>query len=275
MAKKARAKTAKKKSNLRVSNPPLFKSEEQFDDFLPGDAYSKLVVGRRSTRSEIARIERLLSFEHILWTRGLRHIAGVDEVGLGALAGPVVAAAVIFPPHFSVRKLLGVNDSKKLTPLKRDALNRRIQREAVAIGIGMAEVNEIAELNIFHAGQLAMRRAVSNLTVAPEHVLLDGRPMDDFAVPHNCFIKGDALNFSIAAASIVAKVYRDELMTEFDKTYPQYGFGRHKGYGTEAHWEALKTYGTSPIHRSSYERLRELSTLEDSDVQEEIFSLRK
>ncbi len=275
MPKKARAKISRKKSSLRISNPPPFKSEEQFDDFLSGDAYSKLVVGRRSIRSEIARIERLLSFEHILWARGLRYIAGVDEVGLGALAGPVVAAAVIFPPHFSVRKLLGVDDSKKLTSLKRDALSRRIRREAVAIGLGMAEVNEIAELNIFHAGQLAMRRAVSNLTVAPEHVLLDGRPITDFAIPHNCFIKGDSLNFSIAAASIVAKVYRDELMTEFDKTYPQYGFGRHKGYGTEAHWAALKTYGTSPIHRSSYEKLRELGALEDPGVQEEIFNLRE
>ena len=135
MPKKTRAQAPKKKSSMPISsNPPLFKGEEKFDDFLSGDAYSKLVVGRRSTRSEIARVERLLSFEHILWTRGLRHIAGVDEVGLGALAGPVVAAAVIFPAHFNVRKLLGVNDSKKLTPIKREALNRRIRREAVSIG---------------------------------------------------------------------------------------------------------------------------------------------
>ena len=233
----------------------------------------KLLAGRRSMRSELSRLDRLLCFEYILWARSVKFVAGVDEVGLGALAGPVIAAAVVFPPHVEIKKLAGMNDSKKLTPLKREILNERIREQALSVGIGLVDIDEIAKLNIYRAGQEALRRAVKNLTVEPEHVLIDGRPVPGLAIPHNCFVKGDSLDFSIAAASIVAKVYRDALMVEYGKTYTEYGFSRHKGNGTEAHWEALKTFGTSPIHRASYEKLRELSASDETIDEEEVFGL--
>lgn len=215
-------------------------------------------LGQRQMKEEeeVIQIEQLLAFEKILWARGLRYVAGVDEVGLGAIAGPVIAAAVVMSPELDLRVVRGVNDSKQLTPAERVRLAPRIRAEALAVGIGRVDVEEIARLNIFNAGLEAMRRAVKDLTVEVEHVLIDGRAVAGFDIPQNCFIKGDTLNFSIAAASIVAKVHRDALMEEYDSVFPQYGFKNHKGYGTRAHWRALRRHGPSPIHRQSYETVK-------------------
>lgn len=207
-------------------------------------------------REERLRLDGMLNFERVLWKSGIRHIAGVDEVGVGPLAGPVVAAAVMFPPGTEVP---GVDDSKRLDPAQRAALAEKIHACASAIGIGMADVAEIDQLNVYHAGLLAMRRAVEALPVAPQHVLVDARTIPGVPMPQNPFTKGDGINFSIAAASIIAKTHRDRLMVDMDSLYPEYGFARHKGYGTAVHQDAIRRYGPCPIHRMSYPFLRELS----------------
>jgi ribonuclease HII len=169
------------------------------------------ILKRRYERdcTERSRLDAMLNFERVLWRAGIERIAGVDEVGMGPLAGPVIAAAVVFPPH---TELAGIDDSKRLAPEERDAAEARIRAAAVAIGIGRAEVTDIDSVNIYQAGLLAMRRAVDALPVAPQHVLVDARSIPGVSVPQNCFNKGDGINFSIAAASIVAKTYRDRLM---------------------------------------------------------------
>ena len=206
-------------------------------------------------RAERLRIQSMLNFECLLWKSGIRAVAGVDEVGVGPLAGPVVAAAVVFPPG---TELAGVDDSKRLDPEQRLVLEAAIRRAATAVSIGMADVGEIDRLNIYHASLLAMRRAVETLPVTPEHLLIDARTIPGLFIPQNAFNKGDGINFSIAAASIIAKTHRDRLMEELEKTYPGYGFARHKGYGTAEHQSALRKLGPSPIHRVSFPILREL-----------------
>jgi ribonuclease HII len=198
-----------------------------------------------------------LTIEQGLWQRGLKVVAGVDEVGMGPLAGPVVAAAVIFPPvttgdESSCSFPQGVRDSKTLTAKAREQLEREIRQVAVGVGVGMVEVEEIDRINIYQAGLKAMRLAVEQLPVTPEHVLIDGRSLRDLPCAQTSFIKGDRDVYSIAAASIVAKVYRDRLMAELDKLYPDYGFARHMGYGTAAHRAALRQFGPCPIHRRSF-----------------------
>jgi ribonuclease HII len=197
----------------------------------------------------------MLNFERVLWGAGIQHIAGVDEVGMGPLAGPVIAAAVVFPPHTD---LPGIDDSKKLDALERLDADRRIREVALGIGIGRAEVGEIDSVNIYHAGLLAMRRAVEALPVRPQHVLVDARAIPGVDVPQNRFNKGDGLDFSIAAASIVAKVHRDGLMDALALEHPGYGFERHKGYCTPDHQDAIRRLGPCPIHRTSFAFLREL-----------------
>jgi ribonuclease HII len=205
--------------------------------------------------AERARLDAMLNFERVLWRAGVERIAGVDEVGMGPLAGPVVAAAVVFPPH---TELAGIDDSKRLDLEQRLDAERRIRAAALAIGIGRAEVEEIDTLNIYHAGLLAMRRAVEALPVRPQHVLVDARSIPGLDVPQNCFERGDGLAFSIAAASIVAKVYRDRIMDELARDHPGYGFERHKGYCTPEHQEAIRRLGPCPIHRRSFTFLKEL-----------------
>ena len=180
---------------------------------------------------------------------GLHVICGVDEAGRGPLAGPVCAAAVILPEHLQIP---GLNDSKKLTDKKRRELFPVIQQQAVAYGIGLASEAEIDEINILQATFLAMRRALEQLTVLPEIALIDGNRETDFGLPVKTVVKGDSLSANIAAASILAKVTRDNIMVELAQQYPEYGFEIHKGYGTKAHYEALRTYGPSPIHRRSF-----------------------
>ena len=180
---------------------------------------------------------------------GLHVICGVDEAGRGPLAGPVCAAAVILPEHLQIP---GLNDSKKLTDKKRRELFPVIQQQAIAYGIGLASEAEIDEINILQATFLAIRRALEQLTVRPEIALIDGNRETDFGLPVKTVVKGDSLSANIAAASVLAKVTRDNIMVELAQQYPEYGFEIHKGYGTKAHYEALRTYGPSPIHRRSF-----------------------
>jgi ribonuclease HII len=174
-------------------------------------------------------------------------VAGVDEVGRGPLAGPVVAAAVIL-----IEPIPGVTDSKKLTPARRALLAKVIQAKALCYAYGRAEVDEIDALNIHHATLLAMKRAVESLSIVPDRVMVDGLYTPSVNMPCEAIIKGDGLIESIGAASILAKVLRDNEMCALDKIYPGYGFAQHKGYPTAAHREALQTLGASPIHRTSY-----------------------
>jgi len=206
-------------------------------------------------RAERLRILNMLNFERVLWKSGIRAVAGVDEVGIGPLAGPVVAAAVIFPPS---SELAGVDDSKQLEPEQRVKLEAAIRQSATAIGVGLAEVSEIDHLNIYHAALLAMRRAIEALSLKPEHLLIDARVIPGISIPQNSFNKGDGINFSIAAASIIAKTHRDRLMEELEKKYPGYGFAQHKGYGTSEHQNAIRGLGPCPVHRLSFPFIREL-----------------
>ena len=180
---------------------------------------------------------------------GIQIICGVDEAGRGPLAGPVCAAAVILPPHADIP---GLNDSKKLSDKRRRELFPVIKETAVAYGIGIATHKEIDEINILQATYLAMERAIQALSVKPELALIDGNRARDFGIPVETVVKGDSRSASIAAASILAKVTRDDMMLELANTYPQYGFEIHKGYGTKAHYAALDAHGISPIHRMSF-----------------------
>ena len=183
------------------------------------------------------------------YAEGVKVICGVDEAGRGPLAGPVCAAAVILPPHLEIP---GLTDSKKLTDKKRRELFPLIQEQAVAWGIGWASEQEIDEINILQATFLAMQRALDQLSVKPDLALIDGNREKDFGLPVKTVVKGDSLSMNIAAASILAKVSRDDLMVKLAETYPQYQFAVHKGYGTKAHYAALTEYGPSPVHRMSF-----------------------
>jgi ribonuclease HII len=192
--------------------------------------------------------------EALLWRVGIRHVAGVDEVGMGPLAGPVVAAAVVLPPGTA---LAGVADSKVLSGAVRERLAVEIQRRALAVGIACVEPEEIDRLNIYRAGLCAMARAIAALApLVPGFVLVDGREIPDLAIPQSAYPKGDAFVCSIAAASIVAKVHRDALMRDLDARHPGYGFGRHMGYATRAHLAAIRERGPSPVHRRSFAPVR-------------------
>jgi len=188
-------------------------------------------------------------FEDEVAARGYRLICGVDEAGRGPLAGPVCAAAVILPPHTEIP---GLNDSKKLTDKKRRELFPIICEQALAYGIAFSDEKEIDEVNILQATYLAMQRAVESLSVAPDYILIDGNRLPDFTVPAQYVIKGDSLSASIAAASVLAKVSRDDLMLKLAQKYPQYAFDVHKGYGTKAHYAAIAEYGPSPVHRTTF-----------------------
>ncbi|GIW41343.1 MAG: ribonuclease HII [Candidatus Binatia bacterium] len=191
----------------------------------------------------------LLRPERRLWERGILDVAGVDEAGVGPLAGPVVAAAVLLPRDFRDRE---IDDSKRLGPSRRERLAEKIRENARALGIGIATVEEIDRLNVYHAALLAMRRAVEALSVRPAYLLVDGRRIPGIEIPQERIVGGDRRSFSIAAASIVAKVTRDALMREADRLYPGYGFARHMGYGTREHREALERFGPCPWHRRSF-----------------------
>lgn len=196
----------------------------------------------------------MYQYEEELYKLGYHYIAGVDEAGRGPLAGPVVAAAVILKKD---AKFKYVNDSKKLTEKQREKALEEIKSQAVAIGIGISSVEEIDLINIYRASREAMISAIKQLKIKPEFLLIDAMPME-IDIPLKSIIKGDQLSISIAAASIVAKTTRDAYMLEMDKLFPNYGFKEHKGYGTKQHLEALQTYGVTPIHRKSYQPIKQM-----------------
>ena len=188
-------------------------------------------------------------YEDEIISKGYKLVCGVDEAGRGPLMGPVCAAAVILPPHFEID---GLNDSKKLTEKKREALFPVITEAAVAYSVAFASVEEIDELNILNATMLAMNRAIANLSPAAEFALIDGNCKRNIKIPAETIVGGDAKCPSIAAASVLAKVSRDRLCYELDKQYPQYAFAKHKGYGTKEHMEAIRKYGPCPCHRRTF-----------------------
>lgn len=202
---------------------------------------------------EKKRLASLYQFESKLLDRGYGLVAGIDEAGRGPLAGPVVAAAVILPKDFF---LPGLNDSKKLSALKRKELYHLIYQQGVAVGVGLAEAWEIDKINILRANHQAMERAVAKLSPQAEYLLVDGNNAPNFALPYLALVGGDRISASIAAASIIAKVTRDKKMEELDNKYPQYGFAKHKGYGTPEHILALEQHGITPFHRLSFELVR-------------------
>lgn len=199
---------------------------------------------------------RWSDLERTLRRSGGPLIAGVDEVGRGPLAGPVVACAVVMPPDR--RAIAGVDDSKALTPRERERLAAQIRRAALALALGAASAREIDRYNILNATVLAMRRALARLSVKPDHVLVDGRPLRTLGVEHVSVVGGDARCFSIACASLVAKVTRDRLMIALARRHPAYGWEHNVGYGTPAHLETLHTLGFSPHHRRSFAGARQL-----------------
>ncbi len=202
-----------------------------------------------SNRRAGQKLRHLLRRERELWAEGLERIAGADEAGMGPLAGPVVAAAVIFPPG---EGLHGVDDSKKLTAAKRELLADSIRDAALACCVVEVDIDEIDTLNIYRAGQEAVRRAIAGLEPGPDFVLIDGRGIDGVDVAHESIVKGDSRCHAIAAASILAKTRRDAVMVRYDDEFPGYDFASHKGYATAAHREAIKRLGPSPIHRKSF-----------------------
>lgn len=199
-------------------------------------------------------MEDLYNYERELINKGIKLIAGVDEVGRGPLVGPVVTAAVILPLNY---QLDGLTDSKKLTEKKRDIFYDIIMQDAVAVAIGIKDNNVIDEVNIYEATKLAMVEAIDKLSVKPEHVLIDAMPLD-ISIPHTSIIKGDAKSLSIAAASVIAKVTRDQMLIELDKKYPMYNYKKNKGYPTKEHLEAINKYGINEYYRKTYGPVREV-----------------
>ncbi len=229
---------------------------------------AKLIRDRwRKNRAEGQRLHNLLRFEIDLWQQGFNSIAGVDEAGMAPLAGPVVAGAVILPHNYKLKRL---NDSKQiLDEAVRAELAQHIKEDALVWSVGVAEVEEIDTLNIYHAGLLAMQRAIQGLASQPDFILVDARRIPHCSVPQRGIIKGDCLSASIAAASIIAKTTRDAIMTEFDSVHPGYNFTTHKGYPTPEHCRCLKELGATPIHRRSFARVRQALGLDP--IQTELF----
>lgn len=210
-------------------------------------------MARKTKEELLIQYHEMSAHENELHAQGYVYIAGIDEAGRGPLAGPVVAGAVILPPEERV-VLPGVNDSKKLTHLQRARLLEEIKEKAVAWAVGIADVETIERINILEATKLAMKRAVEQLQIQPQILLIDALKLPELPYPQRGIIKGDALSVSIAAASIVAKETRDEMMARLDEIYPQYGFASNKGYGSAKHIEAIRAYGPTPVHRRTFIR---------------------
>lgn len=199
--------------------------------------------------------KNMLSYEQELCKKGIKLIAGTDEVGRGPLVGPVVAAAVILPENYFLE---GIDDSKKLTEKKREKYFDIINKDAIAVGIGIVDAKTIDEINILEASRLAMKKAIESLKIKPEHILSDAMKLDNQDIPYTDIIHGDALSESIAAASIIAKVTRDRMMYDLDKEHPEYGFAKHKGYPTKLHLENLEKYGVLDNYRFSYKPVKKI-----------------
>ena len=231
---------------------PLF--EELIADGRAGvqAAISKRKRELQKQVEEDLRLEKMLAYEKELYAQGIQLIAGVDEVGRGPLAGPVVAAAVILPENC---KIPGLNDSKKIPKSKHQAIYQAVLDQALSVGIGVKDNQVIDQVNIYEATKLAMLEAIQELDQQPQHLLIDAMKLD-LPISQTSIIKGDANSLSIAAASIVAKVTRDQMMAAYDQEYPGYDFGQNAGYGTTKHFEGLEKYGVTPIHRRSFEPIK-------------------
>jgi len=212
-----------------------------------------------------------LAFESALWQSGYMAVAGIDEAGRGAMAGPVVAAAVIFPPDpLLTQKLIGVRDSKQMTPSEREEARSHILGTAMAWGVGMASHIEIDVYGIVPATRLAALRSLASLSLQPDHLLLDYLLLEDFPSPQTSLIKGDCRSLSIAAASVLAKTARDAHLCELDRNYPGYGFAKHKGYCTRIHKAMLARLGPAPVHRHTYKPVRDVDSNTVESIDEEI-----
>ena len=212
---------------------------------------------RKAILAELAeeeRLETLLNYEKSLYARGIELIAGVDEVGRGPLAGPVVAAAVILP---KLCKIKGLNDSKKIPKSKHEAIYNQVMKEAVAVGIGIKDNYVIDDVNIYEATKLAMIEAIEKLNPQPEHLLIDAMNLD-LPIEQTSIIKGDANSLSIAAASIIAKVTRDKMMADYEQEFPGFAFAKNAGYGTKEHLSGIDKFGVTPIHRRSFEPIKSI-----------------
>ena len=207
---------------------------------------------------EDLRLEKMLAYEKELYAQGIQLIAGVDEVGRGPLAGPVVAAAVILPENC---KIPGLNDSKKIPKSKHQAIYQAVLDQALSVGIGVKDNQVIDQVNIYEATKLAMLEAIQELDQQPQHLLIDAMKLG-LPISQTSIIKGDANSLSIAAASIVAKVTRDQMMAAYDQEYPGYDFGQNAGYGTSKHLEGLEKYGVTPIHRRSFEPIKSMTNFD-------------
>lgn len=237
----------------------LLKSEKPSPDLLKAmendrrSGVVKLLERYCREQERLAKIrekaEMMITEEKMLWEKGYKLVGGIDEAGRGPLAGPVVAACVILPPGLVIE---GIDDSKKLTSAKREELYDIIMESAVSAGIGIADNNTIDKINIFQAAKEAMIKACTMCRRDPDYLLIDAMALNEIPIPQKSIVGGDAKSQSIAAASIIAKVYRDREMEKMDLKYPGYGFAKHKGYGTEEHIKAIKTLGLSPIHRRSF-----------------------
>ncbi|MEW6097453.1 MAG: ribonuclease HII [bacterium] len=201
------------------------------------------------------RLKKLCKYEEEVFSLGHKLVGGVDEAGRGPLAGPVVAAVVILPQN---AKISGINDSKKLTPAMRERLCKTISKIVIDWGVGIVDEQKIDEINILQATYMAMGKAINSLKAKPHFLLVDGHNIPHIDILQKPIIKGDQLSISIQAASILAKVIRDRIMVEYDKEFPQYGFAKHKGYGTALHIESIKKYGICKIHRKSFEPIKSM-----------------
>ena len=241
-------------ANIQRLDDPLLAELEQDSrsGVIQAIAKQKREIQKRIDEDE--RLEKMLAYEKELYTQGIHLIAGVDEVGRGPLAGPVVAAAVILPKGC---KISGLNDSKKIPKSKHKEIYEAVLQNAIAIGIGVKDNHVIDQVNIYEATKLAMMEAIGQLDPQPQHLLIDAMKLD-LPISQTSIIKGDANSLSIAAASIVAKVTRDQMMEEFDKEYPGYDFAQNAGYGTAKHLAGLDKLGVTPIHRRSFEPVKSM-----------------
>lgn len=241
-------------ANIQRLDDPLLAELEKDDrsGVIQAIAKRKREIQKRINEDE--RLEGMLAYEKELYTQGIHLIAGVDEVGRGPLAGPVVAAAVILP---KACKIPGLNDSKKIPKSKHKEIYEAVLQNAVAIGIGIKDNQVIDQVNIYEATKLAMMESIGQLEPQPQHLLIDAMKLD-LPIPQTSIIKGDANSLSIAAASIVAKVTRDQMMEEFDREYPGYDFAQNAGYGTSNHLAGLDKLGVTPIHRRSFEPIKSM-----------------
>lgn len=241
-------------AHIQQLNDPLFAEFEKDDRSGVLKAITKRKREIQKRLDEDERLEGMLAYEKECYARGIELIAGVDEVGRGPLAGPVVAAAVILPKG---SKISGLNDSKKIPKSKHKEIYDAVLKNAIAIGIGVKDNHVIDQVNIYEATKLAMMEAICQLDPQPQHLLIDAMKLD-LAIPQTSIIKGDANSLSIAAASIVAKVTRDQMMEDFDCKYPGYDFAQNAGYGTANHLAGLHKLGVTPIHRRSFEPVKSM-----------------